>query len=91
MKEECMNCGNKTQLGYCKNTSCIKTNYLKIVGESIYFESYVKFLQQQNDSYKSKLDEIREYINFLVIFDPNIGKFSETIWGEEILEIIDKE
>lgn len=38
---------------------------------------------------KNTLKDIEEYINFLVIFNQTInGKFSETIWGEEILDFI---
>lgn len=41
-----------------------------------------------NELYKRICDAM-DYINFLVIFNENInGKFNETIWGEELLEIL---
>ena len=41
---------------------------------------------------KEKLKDAEEYIKFLVIFNQTInGKFSETIWGQELLEIVGDE
>lgn len=46
-------------------------------------------LQARSDKYKCRINRAMDYINFLVIFNENInGKFNETIWGEELLEIL---
>ena len=35
------------------------------------------------------IDNIKEYVNYLVIFNQTInGKFSETQWGEDILDLL---
>lgn len=35
------------------------------------------------------IDDIKEYVNYLVIFNQTInGKFSETQWGEDILDLL---
>lgn len=50
-----------------------------------------KQLQQELDKKNKIIEEIKEYVNFLVIFNQNInGKFSETQWGEDILGIIEE-
>lgn len=53
-----------------------------------------KQLQQELTKYKERNENAIEYINFLTIFKSKIEmiKFNETIWGKELLEILeDKE
>ena len=39
---------------------------------------------------KQNLNDIKDYVNFLVIFNQTInGKFSETQWGKDILDLIE--
>ena len=55
-----------------------------------------KKLQEEKDHYKhlysevkKQKDDVVEYINFLYIINQNInGKFSDTLWGQEILELL---
>ena len=44
--------------------------------------------QSQLEIANKKLEDIKDYINYLVILSPNIGRFNKTIWGEELLSII---
>lgn len=38
---------------------------------------------------KKQKDDVVEYIKFLYIINQNInGKFSDTLWGQEILELL---
>ena len=55
-----------------------------------YLDLRIKYndLQSQLDIANKKLEDMKEYINYLVIFEPNIGRFNKTIWGEELLSII---
>ena len=55
-------------------------------------------LQQENKQLKEQLEaserarkEAIDYINFLVIIDTQLagGRFKDTIWGKELLEILD--
>ena len=49
----------------------------------------IDILCEEIERLKNTLKDIEEYINFLVIFNQPInGKFSETIWGQEILDFI---
>lgn len=46
-------------------------------------------LENENQQLKKQKEDVVEYINFLVIFNQNInGKFSDTLWGQEILELL---
>jgi hypothetical protein len=49
----------------------------------------IKIIVSELDIANKKLEDMKEYINYLVIFEPNIGRFNKTIWGEELLSIID--
>lgn len=55
-------------------------------------------LQKENNQLKEKLEaserarkDVYDYINFLVIIDTQLagGRFKDTIWGKELLEILD--
>lgn len=55
-------------------------------------------LRKENQQLKDKLEasekarkEAIDYINFLVIIDTQLagGRFKDTIWGKELLEILD--
>lgn len=55
-------------------------------------------LQQENKKLKEQLErsekarkDVYDYINFLVIIDTQLagGRFKDTIWGKELLEILD--
>lgn len=55
-------------------------------------------LEQENQQLKEQLEKERkvrkdvyDYINFLVIIDTQLagGRFKDTIWGKELLEILD--
>jgi hypothetical protein len=48
----------------------------------------IKIIVSELDIANKKLEDMKEYINYLVIFEPNIGRFNKTIWGEELLSII---
>ena len=78
---------------YCKNNNIIPNiiseEKLKEVLElGIAKKIKIENLEFQLSKANDKLKKIEEYINFLVIFEPNIGRFNKTIWGEEILSII---
>lgn len=58
----------------------------------------IDFLIKENQQLKEKLEisekarkEAIDYINFLVIIDTQLagGRFKDTIWGKELLEILD--
>lgn len=55
-------------------------------------------LQKENEELKKQLSnshqirkDVYDYINFLVIIDTQLagGRFKDTIWGKELLEILD--
>jgi len=51
-------------------------------------------LSQEIERLNNTINDIKEYVNFLVIYNQTIsGKFSETQWGQDILGLIgsDKE
>ena len=51
-------------------------------------------LKQEIERLNNTINDIKEYVNFLVIYNQTIsGKFSETQWGQDILGLIgsDKE
>ena len=42
-----------------------------------------------NKDLRTRLNHIKDYVNFLVLFDQHInGKFSETPWGQDIISLI---
>ena len=45
--------------------------------------------EQENKLLKGKIQEAIDYINYLVILKPECGKFNQTVWGEELLEILE--
>lgn len=63
-----------------------------------YYKNYNKRLKKENQQLKEQLElsekarkEAIDYINFLVIIDTQLagGRFKNTIWGKELLEILD--
>lgn len=37
------------------------------------------------------INEVKDYVNFLILFNQTInGKFSETVWGREILDLLEE-
>ena len=61
-------------------------------------EVKIKNLLEEKQQLKEKLEKERkvrkdvyDYINFLVIIDTQLagGRFKDTIWGKELLEILD--
>lgn len=51
----------------------------------------IQELKNKVEELSNTLKDIEEYVNFLVIFDQTInGKFSETVWGQEILSFINE-
>lgn len=76
------------KLQYCERADCSGR-----IGNS----KKVEQLQQENEQLKSKLQQrdniikdVSDYINFLVIIDIRLagGRFKDTIWGKELLEIL---
>ena len=66
-------------------------NYIELI-------SKINNLQRKNQQLKEQLEasekarkEAIDYINFLVIIDTQLagGRFKNTIWGKELLEILD--
>ena len=66
------------------------------IANGLYFE--YKQLYYENEQLKEQLElsekarkEAIDYINFLVIIDAQLagGRFKDTIWGKELLEILD--
>lgn len=51
-------------------------------------ETLFNNLQFELDKANKKLEDLKDYINYLVILSPGVGRFNKTIWGKEILEII---
>lgn len=52
-------------------------------------EEYIDKVLNYIEDLQQRINDAMDYINFLVIFNKNInGKFNETIWGEELLEIL---
>lgn len=50
---------------------------------------FVEVARKEIERLNNIIKDIEEYINFLVIFNQTInGRFSETIWGQEILSFI---
>ena len=50
-----------------------------------------KKLKEELQRKDNIIKDIKEYVNYLVIFNQTInGKFSETQWGQEILELIEE-
>lgn len=58
----------------------------------------IRRLQEENQQLKEQLErsekarkDVYDYINFLVIIDTQLagGRFKDTIWGKELLEILD--
>lgn len=61
-------------------------------------EKIISPILEENQQLKEKLEasekaikEVIDYINFLVIIDTQLagGRFKDTIWGKELLEILD--
>lgn len=49
----------------------------------------IKRLEREVVKRDNIINDIKEYVNFLVIFNQTInGKFSETQWGQDILDLI---
>ena len=47
-------------------------------------------LTQEVKELHNTLDSIKDYVNYLVIYNQTInGKFSDTPWGQDILSLID--
>lgn len=55
-------------------------------------EGYLALIKEQreeNNKLQQIINDIKEYVNFLVIYNQTIdGKFSETEWGQDILGLI---
>lgn len=53
--------------------------------------NYIKKLKEQLEASEKVRKEAIDYINFLVIIDTRLagGHFKDTIWGKELLEILD--
>ena len=64
-------------------------------GEQLYQDYLVeqnKNLQQENKQLKERLNNIKEYVEFLSInTEDGFIPFASTIWGEEILDFINEE
>ena len=49
----------------------------------------IRQAKQEIERLNNIINDIKEYVNFLVIFNQTInGKFSETQWGQDILDLI---
>ena len=94
---------NTTLKEHCDIYSNIKKEVLDILNK--YDIKYVvaeteavRDLVKENQQLKEKLEasekarkDVYDYINFLVIIDTQLagGRFKDTIWGKELLEILD--
>ena len=79
-----------------------KTTNYSLSGEELHYYLILYYLiinlQKENQKLKEKLKaserarkEAIDYINFLAIIDTQLagGRFKDTIWGKELLEILD--
>ena len=88
---ECESCIKRKTI-YCPSSSeCYDTV------DKPYYQNRIMLLKE-NQQLKEQLEasertkkEAIDYINFLVIIDTQLagGRFKDTIWGEELLEILD--
>lgn len=80
--------------------NCLKASVYKDEKRLLKANAITKFLveHQENQELKEKLEasekarkDVYDYINFLVIIDAQLagGRFKDTIWGKELLEILD--
>ena len=63
---------------------------ITICSDVVYGLGY-EYQQLKNEVNKlnNKIKDIKDYVNFLVIINQTInGKFSETQWGKDILDLI---
>ena len=53
--------------------------------------NYIKQLKEQLELSEKARKDVYDYINFLAIIDTQLagGRFKDTIWGKELLEILD--
>lgn len=92
--EECgVDDGNTIHMG-----NLDKLQYNELEKASILLLRTELRLQQENQQLKEQLEasekarkDVYDYINFLVIIDTQLagGRFKDTIWGKELLEILD--
>lgn len=79
-----------------------KTTNYSLSGEELHYYLILYYLiinlQKENNQLKEQLEasekarkDVYDYINFLVIIDTQLagGRFKDTIWGKELLEILD--
>lgn len=67
-------------------------NYLKeLIERNHSLEKENQQLKEQLEASEKARKEAIDYINFLVIIDTQLagGRFKDTIWGKELLEILD--
>lgn len=69
-----------------------------LISTIVTVRDYFSDLEKESKQLKEKLEtserarkEAIDYINFLVIIDAQLagGRFKDTIWGKELLEILD--
>ena len=65
------------------------------IADSSTFNEMARCFEERKELYnevfrlREIIDDIKEYVNYLVIFNQTInGKFSETQWGEDILSLL---
>ena len=85
-------------LGFMSESLVYKHPEIKEIDMNEFMHGFVKPLIKENQQLKEQLEasekvrkEAIDYINFLVIIDTRLagGRFKDTIWGKELLEILD--
>ena len=85
-------------LGFMSESLVYKHPEIKEIDMNEFVHDFIKPLIKENQQLKDKLEasekarkDVYDYINFLVIIDTRLagGRFKDTIWGKELLEILD--
>lgn len=85
-------------LGFMSESLVYKHPEIKEIDMNEFMHDFIKPLIKENQQLKEKLEasekarkDVYDYINFLVIIDTQLagGRFKDTIWGKELLEILD--
>ena len=85
-------------LGFMSESLVYKHPEIKEIDMNEFVHDFIKPLIKENQQLKDKLEasekarkDVYDYINFLVIIDTRLagGRFKDTMWGKELLEILD--
>ena len=95
---ECPEFGNSSYGAWGSLRIEQRRNIKRLLDELDSADDYIKKLYKENKQLKEQLERsekarknVYDYINFLVIIDTQLagGRFKDTIWGKELLEILD--